>query len=632
MLCKRGTPKEAIAVLYQMNKPNIPADSKTYGFLLQACAKHESLTEGKLLHTLIVKSVSQHDVFVGNNLISMYIKCGDMKDAMNVFDRIPQRNVVSWTALISGYVQRGYGKEAMRLFNKMVGKGVKPNQFTLSTVVKACASNAYLEQGKQAHNYIIKMGFESDVVVQTALVHMYARCGSFEDARHVFDKMSERSTRTWNAMITGHAQNRDMKKALKLFYEMSERDVVSWTAVIAGYAQNGYGDESLNVFNQMRKTGMKSDSFIMGSVLSACADLAALELGRQFHAYVVQSGFAMDIVVGSALVDMYAKSGSMEDACQVFDKMPQRNEVSWNSIITGCAQHGRGNDAVLLFEQMLQAGIKPNEISFVGVLSACSHTGLVNEGRGYFNLMTQNYGIVPDVSHYTCMIDLLGRAGCLDEAENFINGMPVEPDVSVWGALLGACRIHGNTELAKRIAEHLLGMEVQIAGIYVLLSNIYAAAGQWDDAAKVRKLMKDRGVMKQPGYSWIEVKTIMHAFVAGETSHPQLEEIHEFLESLSRKMKAAGYVPNKNFVLQDVEDDEKELSLSHHSEKLAIAFGIINTNPGTTIRVAKNLRVCGDCHTVIKFISLNFTRKIVVRDANRFHHFKDGRCSCGDYW
>ncbi|XP_057870853.1 pentatricopeptide repeat-containing protein At4g14050, mitochondrial [Cryptomeria japonica] len=631
-LCKQGRLKEALAILHYMLHQCVPVDSKTYCFLLQGCSKLATLSHGKHLHSHILKLGFQHDIFVGNNLVHLYSKCGYMADARKVFDSIPQRNVVSWTAIIAGYTHKGNAKEAIKLFDKMDKEGVKPNQFTLATIIKACGSVEAFEQAKGIHHHVIESGFESDTVVQTALLLMYVKYGRIENARHVFDRMSERGTALWNAMITANAQSGSLKEALALFHGMPEPDVISWTAIIAGHAQNGYGEESLNLFKEMQKTNLKPDGFIMASVLSVCANIAALESGKQFHAHIIVSGFENDVVVCSALVGMYAKSGIVEDAYHMFDKMHQRNVVSWNSIILGCAQHGKGKEALQLFEQMVQGGIEPNEVSFVGVLSACSHAGLVDEGRCYFHSMVHDHGIDPDVSHYTCMIDLLGRAGHLDEAEKLINGMVIEPDAYVWGAFLGACRIHNNMELAINAAEHLLDMEVNDAGIYVLIANIYAAAGRWDDVAKVRKLMKNRGVRKPPGCSWIEVKDRMHSFVVGEDSHPQMEEIYALLRRLSRQMSAAGYVPDKKFVLHDVEDEQKELSLSHHSEKLAIAFGILNTTPGATIRVVKNLRVCGDCHTAIKFISEIVKRKIVVRDANRFHHFDGGQCSCGDYW
>jgi pentatricopeptide repeat protein len=368
------------------------------------------------------------------------------------------------------------------------------------------------------------------------------------------------------------------------------------------------------------------------SVLSACARLSALKHGKEIHHYIIRFWFESHVFVGSALIDMYSKCGSIEVARHLFDKLSERNIVSWNAMIAGYAMHGHGEDALSLFHQMQQADIDPDHITFIALLSACSHAGLIDEGWHYFISMSREYHITPKVGHYSCMVDLLGRAGRLDEAREFIDKMPFEPNADVWGALLGACRIHSNIELGKFVAERLFELQPENPGFYVVMSNIYAAAGRWEDVEKVRTMMKDRGLKRRPGCSWIEVKDKVHAFNVGDKSHPQSEEIYAMLDHLGGQMKKFGYVPDKNFVLHDVEDEEKEHILCYHSEKLAIAFGLISTSLGTPIRIIKNLRVCGDCHSATKFISMIVERQIVVRDANRFHHFKDGMCSCGDYW
>jgi len=360
--------------------------------------------------------------------------------------------------------------------------------------------------------------------------------------------------------------------------------------------------------------------------------LAALEYGKEVHEDIKRSGFQSDVYVGTALVDMYAKCGSITDARNVFDIMSKRDVVSWNAMIAGYAMHGCGKEAIEIFEQMEHSTSKPNNATFVGVLSACCHAGLVDEGWKYFDYMSKLYSITPVLDHYCCMADLLGRAGYLDEAYDFINRMPVKPDATVWSSLLAACRIHSNAELGEQVAECLFELDPTDAATYVLMSNIYAAAGRWDDIKKIRALMKERKVEKKPGSSWIEVNNKVYAFLVGDTSHPQLQEIYLKLDALSGEMKEAGYVSDTRFVLQDVEEEQKEHILGYHSEKLAIAFGLMNTYPGTPIRVVKNLRVCGDCHCAIKFISRIAAREIVVRDANRFHHFRNGQCSCGDYW
>jgi pentatricopeptide repeat protein len=329
---------------------------------------------------------------------------------------------------------------------------------------------------------------------------------------------------------------------------------------------------------------------------------------------------------------MYAKCGNLEKARDMFDKMHQRDLVSWNVMIAGYAMHGCAREAVKLFEQMQLSGVNPTHVTLVSVLSACCHGGLVEEAWHYFDCMNEQYLITPAIEHYGCMVDVLGRAGFLKEAQEFMNRMPIKPDTTMWACLLGACRIHSNVELAQKVAEHLFELDSNNAAHYVLLSNIYAAADRWDDVGKVRKMMKDRRVQKPPGYSWVEVNKHVHTFLAGDSSHPQMQRIYAKLDCLSRQIKAAGYVPDTRFALIDVEENQKEQILFHHSEKLAVAFALINTPSGTVIRVIKNLRVCGDCHSAIKFISKIVARQIIVRDVNRYHHFKDGQCSCGDYW
>eukprot|EP01018_Ginkgo_biloba_P022100 Gb_10157 [translate_table: standard] len=690
--------EKALQLFCEMQYVGMKPNQFTFASVLKACATL-SLEQ---VHACIIKYGIDSDIIVGSALVDMYAKCGNIGDARQVFDKMPERDVVSWSAMVAGYAQDGDGEEALKLFCQSQRAALKPDQYTFASGLKACAILAALEQGKQVHVQIIKANVHLDVFVASALVDMYAKCGSIENAQKVFDKMHKRDEVAWNGMITGYAQNEHGEEALKLFRQMQQSDIeqdhfafigvlkacasllaleqgkqvhshitksgleldvsvgnalldmyakcreindsrklfddmvnpdaVSWSAMIGGYAQNEHGEEALKLSRQMQEAGVKSSEFSFASALKACASLAALEQGKQFHGHIIKTEFESDVFVGSALIDMYAKCGNIEDAGKAFCKIPERNVVSWNAMIGGYAQHGHGKDAIQLFEDMQQAGMHPNDITFVGVLSACSHVGLVDESHYYFDSMSQNYGITPRLEHYACVVDLLGRAGRLDEAENFIKEMPVKPGVVVWRTLLAACRIHGNVELGKQAARCALELEPQDDATYVLLSNIYAAAGKWDDVSQVRNMMKNRGVKKEPGTSWIEIKNKVHAFVVSDRSHPQMEEIFALLERLTEQIKGAGYVPDTNFVLYDVEQEKKEHSLCHHSEKLAVAFGLINTCPGAPIRVIKNLRACGDCHTAIKFISQIVKREIVVRDASRFHHFKDGLCSCRDYW
>eukprot|EP01018_Ginkgo_biloba_P003458 Gb_33545 [translate_table: standard] len=693
--------EEALTLYHQMQMSGVLPDNFTFSCVLKACARLSALQQGKEIHDHVIKSGLEHNVFVDSALVAMYAQCGRIECARQMFDKMSERDVVSWNSMIAGYAQNGRADEALKLFSEMQQDGVKPNSVTMVGVLPACAQVAALQQGKEIHDYIIRNGLESDIVVGNALVDMYSKCGSIEDARLMFDKILIRDVVSWNAMIAGYAQNENAKEAFKLFREMQkndtkpnsisilsvlpacahlgtlqqgkeihahtirigvesnvisgalvamyaqcrkmesalpvfdkmlETDVVSWSALIMGYAQNGHANEALKLFYQMLCDGVKPNSFTMVSVLLACGHLAALRQGKEIHNYVIRNGIESDVIVGNALVDMYAKCGNMEIACHVFDKMSKRDVVSFNAMIAGYGMNGHGDDSFMIFNEMQEAGFKPDRITFIAVLSACSHAGLIAEGRQYFDCMSRNYNITPGVEHYACMVDLLGRAGCLYEAQNFIQQMPMEPNVRVWGALLGACKIHGNIKLGELAAKHLFQLEPESVGNYVLLSNIYAAAGRWKDVTKVRTMMKERGLKKMPGCSWIEVDNKFHTFLAGDRLHLQSVEIYAVLESLAIQMKEAGYVPATNFVLHDVNEEEKESILCGHSERLAIAFGLLNTHPRTPIQITKNLRICGDCHHATKFISKIVGRGIIVRDANRFHHFKDGVCSCGDYW
>eukprot|EP01018_Ginkgo_biloba_P024290 Gb_24630 [translate_table: standard] len=567
-----------------------------------------------------------------NAMLTGYIQDGRLEEAGELFDKMTERNMLSWTALIAGYAQNGHSKEALIFFNQMQHAGVRPDQSTLASVISACTALIALEQGEQIHTSVIKKGFDSNVFVVSALVTMYAKCGNIDSAFHLFAKTPERNVVLCTAMITGYSQNARMKDALRVFEKMSERNVVSWTAMIAGYVHNGHGEEALKLFSQMQQTGTKPNQSTYTSIIGACANQAALEHGQQVHAHIIKTGFESNVFVCSALVAMYAKCGSIDESSQVFCKINEPNVVLWNAMIAGYAQHGHGKDALQLFQQMQHMGLKPNHITFVGVLSACSHAGLVDEGWHYFNSMSQDHCTTPRLDHYGCMVDILGRARHLNEAIDFIGNMPFEPDVVLWGALLGACRIHMNMELGELAAKHIFKLEPENAAAYVVLSNIYAGSGRWSDASKLRIMRKARGVKKNPGCCWIVVSKMVHTFLVGDRSHPQTEKIYAMLERLSGQLEKAGYMPDKNFLLHDVEEELKEDILPYHSEKLAIAFGLISTPSGMPLRIMKNLRVCGDCHTATKFISLIVGREIVLRDSSRFHHFKDGLCSCDDYW
>jgi len=546
---------------------------------LQACTNNKHLLEGKLVHADIIHGgLECQDIFLANTLMNMYVKCEQMEYGRKVFDEMPERNVVSWTAMITAYARHVRAEEALEMFRRMQLAGVHVNQFTLSSILPACGHLGAQEYGKEIHGEIIRGGFQSNDFVGTALADMYGKCGFMEDARKVFDEMPERrlvlwnamiagyvrngivdkaeelfqampeqsiksctamiagyaqkgwfdealklfwgmpeqDTISWTAMVVGYAQNGHLDEALEFFRKMPEHNIVSWTAMIAGYVQNGYFEEGLKLFQEMRVNGMKPTSDTFNSILPACASMVALEHGKEIHEDIMRSGFLFDVFVGNALVDMYAKCGSIGDAYKVFEKMPARNVVSWTAMLVGYAIHGYGKEALQMFEQMLLSAIHPNHVTFLAVLYACCHAGLVDHGWRYFNCMTEYYHITPSMKHYCCMVDLLGRAGRLDEARDFINKIPIKPGVDVWISLLGACRIHNNIEVGEQAAERIFELNPTIPAPYVLLSNMYTAVGRWKDIEKIRKLMKDRRVKNRPGCSWIEANKQLHAFHVGD--------------------------------------------------------------------------------------------------------------------
>lgn len=433
-------------------------------------------------------------------------------------------------------------------------------------------------------------------------------------------------------MVSACAVSGDIVFARKMFDEMLHRDLVAWNAMIAGYAQRGESREALSLFNQMQVEGARVNEVTMVSVLSACSHLGAFDQGRWAHAYIERNKLPVTVTLGTALIDMYSKCGNMERAVEVFWKMRDKNVYTWSSVMGGLAMNGAGERCLEMFSLMKGEGIPPNEVTFVSILRGCSVAGLVEQGRKHFSSMIEEYGLEPTHEHYGCMVDLYGRAGLLDDAVNVINNMPMRPHVGSWGALLNACRIHRNMELGEIAVRRIVELEATHDGAYVLLSNIYADSKNWDGVSQVRRLMKANKVRKEPGCSVIEAGGEVHEFFVGDKSHPRCEEIEVMLGEITRRLRLAGYVANTDQVLFDIEEEEKEDALCRHSEKVAIAFGFISLADGVPIRIVKNLRVCRDCHDATKVISKVFNREIVVRDRNRFHHFKDGKCSCMDYW
>ncbi|KAG7992631.1 hypothetical protein I3843_02G136900 [Carya illinoinensis] len=579
----------------------------------------------------IFDEISNPSVVMWNAMVAGYAQNGMLEEAKDVFLRIPERSAASWAAMISGFVQNGQSRDALELFAELHRSGNVPNHSSFTTALFACTNIGDFEMGKQIHSLTIKTRCQFNSFVGNGLISMYGKYKNIEDVSQVFSTMRVRDIVSWNSLISRLSENFMLDDARKTFEKMPKRDVVSWTAIISAYEQAGHGDVAFALLLDMLTRGISPNQLTITSLLSACASLGVIKPGQQIHALTQKLGINSSLSVSNALITMYFKCGSLDGLC-VFEEMPDQDIVTWNSILGGSAQIGLSTEVVQIFKQMEATGVSPNEISFLGVLCACGNAGLVDKGWAYFTSMSQDYGITPLVYHYTCMVDLLGRAGQLSEAEALIQNMPAKPDVVIWEVLLHACRIHENMELGQKIAERLFQMGTNRLGTYILLSNIYASQGLWDKVWEIRQSMKDGGVSKEQGISWIEINNKLHYFLMGEKTHDEIDEIHLTLKNLYGRFREGDYLLDTNFVLHDMEEEQKQDELLYHSEKLAIAYGILRMPNGSPIQIMKNIRICGDCHSFMKFVSNVTQRKVVIRDASRFHHFCDGLCSCGDYW
>ncbi|KAK9155900.1 hypothetical protein Sjap_003380 [Stephania japonica] len=576
------------------------AGFSTYEALVNACIGLKSIRGARRVHGYMMRSGYEADLYLANRVLLMHVKCGMVGDARKLFDEMPERNLTSWNITIGGLVDGGEYWEAFGLFLMMWGEVSDASSRTFVTMIRGSAGLGEVFVGRQLHSCVLKMGVHSDMFVSCTLIDMYSKCGFIEDARRVFDGMVEKT-------------------------------VVGWNSIIAGYALHGCGEEALGLYYQMRDLGVKMDYFTFSIIISICARLASVEHAKQAHAGLVRQGFVSDVVANTALVDFYSKWGKIEDAQRVFDGMSVKNVMSWNALIAGYGNHGRGIEAVEMFERMVSKGLVPSHVTFLAVLSACANSNLSDEGWEIFESMSRDHKIKPRAMHYACMIELLGREGLLDEAFSLIEDAPFSPTKNMWAALLTACRIHRNFELGKFAAEKLYKMEPEKLSNYIVLLNVYNSSGRFEEAKSVIQTLKDRRLRLLPACSWIEVGKKPHFFLFGDKSHVQTEEIYKKLDAVMLEIRTEGYVPVGKHLLPDVEEQEEHIS-SYHSEKLAIAFGLVSTPSFTPLQVVQGHRICGDCHDVIKLIALVTRREIVVRDASRFHHFKDGTCSCRDYW
>ncbi|KAK8283177.1 hypothetical protein V6Z11_D08G073800 [Gossypium hirsutum] len=596
---QNGMCSEALHFFHDFQNAGEKPDQVTVISILVACGRLGYLLNGMELHAYAIKNGFDLDLQVGNTLIDMYAKCSCVNYMGYAFNRMPDKDLISWTTVIAGYAQNSYALKAFELFRELQLIDIDVDPMMIGSILLACSELACVPQVKEIHGYIMRRGL-SDVVLRNMIVDVYGECGHID-------------------------------YAVQTFESIQFKDVVSWTSMISAYVHNGLANEALELFHILNKTNIHPDSIVLKSALSAASSLSALKYGKEIHGFVIRQNFS-EGSIASSLVDMYSRCGMVENAHTIFKSIQSKDLVLWTSMINAYGMHGHGKVAIDLFNKMKE-NLTPDHVAFLSVLYACSHSGLTAEGRQFFEIMKYEYQLEPWPEHYACLVDLLGRANCVEEACEFVKSMQMAPTAEIWCALLRACQVHSNQELGEIAVQKLLELGSTNPGQYVLVSNVFAAKGRCKDAEKIRSRMKERGLKKSPGCSWIEVGNRIHTFIARDKSHPECHHITKKLDQITEKVeKEGGYIAQTKFVLHNVEENEKVKMLYGHSERLAIAYGLLKTAEQTPIRVTKNLRVCGDCHTFCKLVSKLFGRELVVRDANRFHHFEDGVCSCGDFW
>ncbi|XP_057773856.1 LOW QUALITY PROTEIN: pentatricopeptide repeat-containing protein At5g13270, chloroplastic [Salvia miltiorrhiza] len=686
-LSKQDKLKEAHDYLLHMHRFNIPVAPQSYKLLLETCSKLKSLKFGKLIHRGLTENPPD---FLVNCVLEMYCACGSLSDARKLFDEMPKRSIGSWVIIISAYAAEGLLEDALESYLRMQESNFKPNPYIYICLLKSFSESSYLEIGKQMHCRVIKAGFTNNVAMNAAVCNMYVKCGHLDCAERFFSLMQEKNVVSYTTMMVGCAQAKRHDDALRYFKRMVEEDVdldefafsitlkacaalvdrkmgeqahalifklglqsevsvgtplvdfyvkcedvesavgafeeidepndVSWSAILCGYSQIGDFEKCINVFKSLRSEGGVLNRFMYTSVFQVCSAFADLSMGSQAHGDAIKRGLVSYLYGESAMITMYAKCGRLDYAYRAFESMDAPDTVAWTAMIAACAHHGKASEAITLFREMQASGVRMNGVTFVAILTACSHAGLVEEAEQFFRSMSS-----PTIDHYNCMVDVYSRAGLLKEAFDLIKGMPLEADAMSWKTLLGGCRIHQNLEIGKAAADELLGVDPRDAAAYVLLFNMQASSGRWEEAAGVRRVMAERSVRKESGCSWISVAGEVHRFVVGDGHHARAEEVYAKLEEV-------GFREEEEEEEEDEVGRERKRQQLVHSERLAIAYGLIATPPASPIVVFKNLRACRGCHDFGKHVSLLTGRSIVVRDSNRFHHFTNGQCSCGDYW
>lgn len=608
-------------------------DYFTLSTLLTACAGSASAMKGHQVHAHAVKVGLDAELNVGNALIGFYTNCGTLDDvvslfegmsvrdvitwtamvtaymefglvnlALKLFDEMPEKNSVTYNALLSGFCTNDEGLKALDLFVRMVEEGMELTDFSLTSGINACSLLEDYSVSKQMHGFALKFGFGSkNACVEAALLDMYTRCGKMVDAEKMFCR-----------------------------WELEEFSSVAWTSMICGYARNGQPDGAISLFLHGQSEGeMIMDEVASISMLGLCGTVGYHDMGKLIHCQVLKFGFQSNVGVGNAVVSMYFKCGNVDDAIKMFSNMPSTDVVSWNTLISGYLMHRQGDRALEIWLKMQEEGIKPDQVTLALIISAYRQTNLnlVDDCRGLFSSMRTVYHIEPTSEHYSAFISVLGHWGLLEEAVEAINKMPFKPSALVWRALLDSCRLHENTMIGKWAAKNILALEPNDPSTCILVSNLYSASGRWDCSEVVRENMRNKGFRKHPAQSWITCEKKIHSFYARDE-----KDIYSGLEILILECLKAGYEPDTSFVLHDVEECQKKNFLFYHSSKLAATYGILMTKPGKPIRIVKNILLCGDCHTFLKYVSIVTKRDIFLRDSSGFHCFSNGQCSCKDQW
>eukprot|EP00250_Pteridium_aquilinum_P013580 c21434_g1_i2 orf=419-3316(+) len=592
---EHGPWQEALKLYELMQLEGVHPNVVTFACVLKACGSSGSANKGREIHTQSILKGFERDSIVGNSLVGMYAKCFAFSEAEQVFHKLPVQDAVSWTALIAGYTEHGLGLEALKCFEDMQLQGIPADAFTFSCILKACSCIRALDKGREIHLNVLEKGLGKDGPICNTLIDMYAKCGSPSEAQEVFD-------------------------------ELQLRTVVSWTSLISGYADHGTWHDVFRCFEQMQSEGVSPNAVTIACVLRACGSIGAIEKGLALHMEIVANELDTIPSIANSLINMYAKCGSLSEAHKVFDQLPVQDVTAYSAMIKGYGVNREGNMAVKCFEDMLGYGVKPDSVTFTCLLAACCHGSLVCEGQEYFKRMREDHGIEPTIEHYVCMVGLFARSGHLYEAERFLE-MLCPPSQRTWAALLSACKTYGEEELGSRSFQQLVYSNPHVPAWYVLMADIYAGASRWDAAYRLEEMRKHSGMLKEPASALIEVDNQIHEFIVG--SNPS-DEVSEMLITMNSRMKREGHLPNVDSVVKPVTDNEKESFLCEHAEKLALAFGLLYTPQGQTLRVTKSMRMCNDCHDTSKIVSMVEKREIILRDDCTIHHFKDGSCSCGD--